>query len=278
MAKLIYYELMKTFLKKRTYLGFLIVAIIVPLVEVGMKVEGGRFLQLATRRLQEDFFFVGSLFNGWFVSYQIMMSLWVHVPLLISFVAGDQFSGEATAGTYRLLLIRPVSRTRVFFAKLTTTMFYTLLFVAFLGMLSVGLALALLGGGDMIVIDRGILVLEESGVVVRFLLAYALAICSMLTIASIALLFSSFVENAIGPIIATMGVLIVSMVLTVLPLELFDNIRGGLFTFHMNVWQKAFYDPIPWGDIRTSLLVLASYSLAACGTAWIIFVRRDILS
>lgn len=278
MLRLTYYELLKTFLKKRTYLGFLIVAVLVPLVEVGMKVEGGRFLHVALRRLQEDFFFVGNLFNGWFVSYQIMNSLWIHVPILISFVAGDQLAGEATAGTYRLILIRPVSRTRMFFAKLWTTGIYTILFVSFLGILSVGLAQLLLGGGDMIVLDRGILILPQSDVAWRFLLAYIFAAWSMLTIASIAFFFSSFVENAIGPIVGTMGLLIVSMILTVLPLELFDSIRPALFTSHVNVWQKMFQDPVQWQEIRESVLVLGAYIVAAAGGAWVIFTRRDILS
>ncbi len=278
MGRLIYFELVKTFLKKRTYIGFLIVAVLVPLIEIGMKAEGGRFLQTATRRLQEDFFFVGNLFNGWFVSYQIMNSLWVHIPLLISFVAGDQLAGEATAGTYRLILIRPVSRTSIFFAKLWTTALYTILFVSFLGVLSVGLSQVLLGGGDMIVMDRGILILQQSDVAWRFLLAYIFAAWSMLTIASIAFFFSSFVENAIGPIVGTMGVLIVSMVLTVLPLEFFDSIRSGLFTSHINLWQKAFNDPIPWREVQSSIVVLGSYAFASLGAAWMIFTRRDILS
>ena len=114
MILLVYYELVKTFLKKRTYIGFALVAVIVPLVEVAMKLEGGRFLQHSLRSLQQDFFFVGNLFNGWFVAHNMMNSLWVHVPLLITFVAGDQLAGEATAGTYRLILVRPVSRTRIF--------------------------------------------------------------------------------------------------------------------------------------------------------------------
>lgn len=278
MVRILYYELLKTFLKKRTYLGFVIVAILVTLVEAGMTFEGGRILQGATRRLQEDFFFVGNLFNAWFVSYQIMNSLWVHVPLLISFVAGDLLAGEATAGTYRLILIRPVSRTSIFLAKLWTTAIYTSVFVVFLGVFSVGLAYILLGGGDMLVMERGMLILPASDVVWRFVLAYVLAIWSMLTIASIALLFSSFVENAIGPIVATMGVLIVSLVLTVMPLEFFDNVRPGLVTAHTNLWQKAFHDPVPWDAIQESVLVLGLYIAASAGGAWAIFTRRDILS
>ena len=145
MARLIYYEIVKTFLKKRTYIGFLVVLVIVPLVEVAFKLEGGRFLRMATRGLAQDFFLVGNLFNGWFVAQQIMNSLWFHIPLLISFVAGDQLAGEATGGTYRLILIKPVSRTRILFAKYITTLLYTILFVFFLGAISIGLGLVLLG-------------------------------------------------------------------------------------------------------------------------------------
>lgn len=263
MLRLIYYELIKTFLKKRTYIGFLLVAVVVPLIEVAMKLEGGRFLQYSLRSLQQDFFFVGNLFNGWFVAHNMMNSLWIHIPLLITFVAGDQLAGEATAGTYRLILVRPVSRTRIFLAKFYTTVIYTVVFVGFLAVLSVGLALLLLGSGDLIVLTRGILVLPEADVAWRFVAGYSLAAWAMLTIASLALLFSSFVENAIGPIVGTMGVNIIFLMITVIPLELFRDIKPYLFTNYLNVWVQVFEDPIPWDTIGTSMGVLGAYWLGS---------------
>jgi ABC-2 type transport system permease protein len=278
MIRLVYYELIKTFLKKRTYIGFLLVGVVVPLVEVAMKFEGGRFLQHSLRSLQQDFFFVGNLFNGWFVAHNMMNSLWVHIPLLISFVAGDQLAGEATAGTYRLILIRPVSRTRIFLSKFYTTAIYTVVFVGFLAVLSIGLSLLLLGGGDLIVLTRGILILPESDVAWRFLVGYILAAWAMLTIASLSFFFSSFVENAIGPIISTMGVNMIFLLVTVIPLELFQDIKPYLFTNYMNVWLKIFEDPIPWDSVWTSSAVLGAYSLAFVVAAWLIFRRKDILT
>jgi ABC-2 type transport system permease protein len=278
MGRLIYFELIKTFLKKRTYIGFLLVAVVVPLIEVAMKLEGGRFIQITTHSLQQDFFFVGNLFNGWFVAYTMMNSLWVHIPFLISFVAGDQLAGEATAGTYRLILIKPVSRTRIFLSKYYTTAVYTVVFVAFLGVLSVGLALLLLGAGDLIVLARGILILPGDDVAWRFVVGYVLAAWTMLTIASLAFLFSSFVENAIGPIISTLGVNMIFLMVTVIPVEMFAKIRPYLYTNYMSVWQKVFEDPIPWADIGTSAAILGGYSLAFVLAAWIIFHRKDILS
>jgi ABC-2 type transport system permease protein len=278
MGRLVYYELIKTFLKKRTYIGFLLVAVVVPLIEVAMKLEGGRFLQVTTRSLQQDFFFMGNLFNGWFVAYTMMNSLWVHIPLLISFVAGDQLAGEATAGTYRLILIKPVSRTRIFLSKYYTTIVYTVIFVVFLGALSVGLALLLLGAGDLIILARGILILPGHDVAWRFIVGYVLAAWAMLTIASMAFFFSSFVENAIGPIISTMGVNMIFLMVTVIPVEMFEKIRPYLYTSYMNVWQKIFEDPIPWQSVGTSAAILGGYSLAFVLAAWIIFRRKDILS
>jgi len=278
MIRLVYYELVKIFLKKRTYLGFGIVLVIVPLVEVAMKLEGGRFLTMAMRGLSRDFLFFGNIFNGWFVAHQIMNSLWLHIPLLISFVAGDQLAGEATAGTYRLILIRPVSRTRIFVSKYITTLFYTMVFVFFLAVLSIGLALALLGRGDLIILNRGILLLPESEVAWRFVIAYLVAALTMMTIASLSFFFSSFVENAIGPIVATMGLLIVCTVITVMPVEMFEIPKKFLFTRYMDMWQKIFLDPIPWNEIKIGIFSLCTWTLAAVMGAWCVFVRKDILS
>lgn len=278
MIRLIYYECIKTFLKKRTYLGFAILLVVIPLIEIAMKIEGGRFSSNALRSLQQDFFFVGNLFNGWIVSHWIMNSLWVHIPILISFVAGDQLAGEATAGTYRLILIRPVSRTKIFLSKYVTTVLYTVLFVSFLGILSVGLALILMGTGQLLVWDRGILILPASDVAWRFFMAYIFAAWTMLTIASIAFFFSSFVENAIGPIVATMGVLIVLLIVSVMPLEFFQAIRPYLFTSYIDIWQKVFADPVLWPQIWEGFAWLGGYSAAMVLGAWLIFVRKDILS
>lgn len=278
MTRFVYYELVKTFLKKRTYLGFGLVLLIVPLVEVAFKLEGGRFINIATRGLMRDFFMIGNLFNGWFVSYQIMNSLWFHIPLLISFVAGDQLAGEATAGTYRLILIRPVSRTSIFFAKYIVTLIYTVFFVVFLGGLSIGLALALLGRGDLIIITRIIIILPSSGIMGRFCVAYLFAMWTMITIASLSLFFSSFVENAIGPIVATMGVLILFSVVSVIPLQMFETVKPYLFTSYMNLWQQAFFEPMDWENIRTALICCGLYSCLSVFFAWLIFIKKDILS
>jgi len=51
--------------------------------------------------------------NGYLLAYIILQLMLVHVPLLISLVAGDMISGEAAQGTLRVLLTKPISRAKL---------------------------------------------------------------------------------------------------------------------------------------------------------------------
>ncbi|NOY06548.1 MAG: ABC transporter permease subunit, partial [Chlorobi bacterium] len=208
MTSLLSIELTKTYRKLRTYIGFGVIAVVIPLIYLGMSYGGENMVNSMTRNLQQDFVFVGNLFNGWFVANMVMNSLWVHIPFLIALVAGDMFAGEATGGTFRILLTRPPSRTRIFTVKLTATIIYTYSLVIFLGVLSIGLGLLLFGTGDLLMFDNGLIILRGDDVLWRFVFAYFLAGIAMVTVASLALMLSTFVENAIGPIIGTMAVVI----------------------------------------------------------------------
>ena len=279
MLNLIYWELFKTYAKWRTYIGFIAVGVLIPLIMWLMWIEGGKFVQYQLRTLQSEFLITGNLFNGWVIAQVIMNGLWVHVPALIALVAGDQLSGEATAGTFRLTLIRPVSRTRILNAKYLATLIYTASLVIAIAILSLGLGMWIFGSGDLIAIDKvGIVILPESNLIMNFLFAYSLAIWSMFVVASLAFFVSSLVENAIGPIIITMTIIAIFYVITFLPVESIEGIKPWLFTTHMNVWQMALRNPIEWDEIVNSMAVLGAYSLFFWGTTLLIFKRKDILS
>ena len=271
-------EILKTYSKWRTYIGFIAVGLVIPLVEFGLRAEGGSVARNMTRGLGDDFLIVGNLFNAYFITYFIMNSLWIHVPFLISLVAGDQLAGEATGGTFRLLLIHPPSRTRILAAKYMTTLLYTLSLVAFLALLALGLGLALFGTGDLLVPGRTLTVIPRAEVPWRLALTFGLAIWSMWCVASLAFLFSSLVENAIGPIIGTMAVIIVFLVVGNAPVTLFTTVRPYLFTTYFNVWQRVMEQPVPWDEIATHAAYLGLYSIGFYAVTWYIFVRKDVLS
>ncbi len=279
MINLIYWELFKTYAKWRTYIGFIAVGVLIPVIMWIMWVEGGGFVERQLRSLQTDFLITGNLFNGWAVAQIIMNGLWIHVPALIALVAGDQLSGEATAGTFRLTLIRPVSRTRILNAKYFATLIYSASLVVAIAALSVGLGLWIFGTGDLLVFDiGGLTILPESDLAIHFLFAYMLAIWSMFVVASLAFLISSLVENAIGPIIITMTIIAIFYIITFLPVESVENIKPWLFTTHMNVWQQALHEPFDWQSIMHSFGILTMYIVGFWGMTLFIFRRKDILT
>lgn len=271
-------EVLKTYSRWRTYIGFIAVGVVVPLVEFGLRAEGGSLARNMTRGLGDDFLIVGNLFNAYFITYFIMNSLWIHIPFLISLVAGDQLAGEATGGTFRLMLIHPPSRSRILAAKYATTLLYTLSLVAFLALLALGLGLALFGTGDLLVPGRTLTVIPRAEVPWRLALTFGLAIWSMWCVASLAFLFSSLVENAIGPIIGTMAVIIVFLVVGNAPISLFEAVRPYLFTTYFNVWQRVMEQPVPWDEIARHVAYLGLYSIGFYAVTWYIFVRKDVLS
>ncbi len=279
MLNLIYWELFKTYSKWRTYIGFIAVAVLIPVIMWIMWMEGGKFITYQLKTLQSEFLITGNLFNGWVIAQLIMNGLWVHVPTLIALVAGDQLAGEATSGTFRLILIRPVSRTRILNAKYLATLIYTASLVTVIALFSLGLGRLIFGTGDLIAFDKdGITILPESDLLIRFVFAYALAIWSMFVVASLAFFVSSFVENAIGPIITTMTVIVIFLIISNLPVDSVEGIKPWLFTTHMNVWQQAFRDPYDWDKIRDSVLALGANSLFFWSVTLFIFRRKDILT
>ncbi len=279
MLNLIYWELFKTYAKWRTYIGFIATTVLIPVIMWIIWIEGGKFINYQLKTLQSEFLITGNLFNGWVVAQLIMNGLWVHVPTLIALVAGDQLAGEATSGTFRLTLIRPVSRTRILNAKYLATLIYTASLVIVIAILSLGLGQWIFGTGDLIAFDKdGITILPESDLLIRFLFAYGLAIWSMFVVASLAFFISSFVENAIGPIITTMTVIVVFLIISNLPVESVEGIKPWFFTTHMNVWQQAFRDPYDWDRIWNSVAALGINSLVFWGATMWIFKRKDILT
>ena len=278
MLRIFRYELLKTFLKWRTYIGFIAIVIIVPLVEIALKLQGDSMMKAMTRGLAQDFFIVGNLLNAYFVTHFIMNSLWIHIPFLITLGAGDQLAGEATGGTFRLILTRPVSRTRILFAKYCTTLVYVLALVVVLVLLSLLLGLAFFGTGDLLIPGRTLLILPEHDVLWRFGVALLLAVWGMWCVASLAFLFSSLVENAIGPIVGTMAVIIGFYIISNIPADLFTAMRPYIFTTYLNVWGKVMEDPVPWSDVVSSVLILGGFSVGFYLVTWYIFLKKDILS
>ncbi|MEE9166641.1 MAG: ABC transporter permease subunit [Candidatus Neomarinimicrobiota bacterium] len=271
-------ELTKISGKRRSFLGFIVIGVLMPLILWGFKIGGGGIQRDMTRQLQDTFVMVGSMFNGFLATYFVMNFLWVHIPFLITLVAGDVVAGEGAAGTFRIYLTRPVSRSKILLSKLAATYLYTAALIVFFAVMSLGLGSLWLGAGDLIIFHRGILILPEGTAWLRFGLSFVFAIGVMCVVASLCFMFSTMVNNGIGPMIGAMAVIVVGLAVSNIPLDLFETIRPYLFTSYFDLWKKAFYDPIPWADIAKSISALALYTFGFIGVSFAVFTRKEILS
>ncbi len=278
MLKLIIIELKKVFGRRRSYIGFLALFVIVSILQIAMKVEGQTLIDLTTQNLKENFVFEGNLLNGYFVSFMLMNNLWILLPFLVTFVAGDSIAGEAHSGTLRIMLTRPVSRLSLAGAKFIAALTYSFLLVLFLALVSLGVSSLLFGTGDLIVFRSALSILPESEVPLRFLLAFGFAFLGMAVITSLAFMMSALTDNSIGPIIGTMAIVLGFTIITNLNLEAFHLIRKFLFTTYVSSWTLFFDYNLDWRQVGISVAVCFAHILVFLGAALWIFNRKDILT
>ena len=279
MWQLIQIELYKIFKKPRTYIAFAAIAAIVCLVQLGLYVDGGAYLGFLLQSIEQTFQINGVVLNGYFVCLFILQALLVHVPLLISLVAGDMVAGEANMGTLRLLLTKPISRTKLLLSKFTACCLYTLLLLTFMAVIALFGSMLIFGTGDLMVLKSDMVsILDSHDVFWRYLAAFGFAALSMITVASLAFLLSVFAENSIGPIIGTMSVVIVCTILTSFDLPFFNLVKPYLFTNHMLNWKGFFDRPVDSAEVLKSGLVLCGHIILFVSLAIWFFRRKDILS
>ena len=279
MIQLLRIELYKIFKRPRTYISFGIITAIVFVIQLAMLSDGKSFLAFVMSGLNEQFDIQGTIMNGYLVTYIILQSLLIHIPLLVALVAGDALAGEANAGTLRLLLTKPISRARLVLMKFTSSIIYTVLLISWLAVVGLFGSLFLFGQGDMINLksDAFVLLLQHD-VMWRYMAAFVFATLAMTTIAALSLLLSAFADNSIGPIISTMGIVVVITILSNLELPLFDKIKPYLFTTHMIAWKGFFDDPVPYHAIGFSALILVIYTVGFLLATIVYFNKKDIKS
>jgi ABC-2 type transport system permease protein len=291
MYSLVQVELYKIFKRPRTYIAFGAVAALIGIIQFGLKLDGKSYLDFMLNDLSSSLEIDGKILNGYLVCYVMLQLLLVHVPLLIALIAADMISGEANMGTLRLLLIKPYSRTTLLLAKFIAATIYTLLLLVWLAILALFGSMLIFGTDDMFLLKTSyVVLLKESDVFWRYIGAFGFAALAMTTVASLGFFLSGFAENSIGPIVATMSVIVFFTILSTLNIPIFNLIKPYLFTTHMIGW-KEFFD-IKVNDSNEAIigsiqnpdkiikaaLVLFVHTIGFFVATVLVFRKKDILS
>ena len=289
-------ELFKIFKRSRTYIAFGAITAIIILIQAALKYDGKSYIDLLLNNLKDSFElsdeFKSGILNGYLICYMILNTLLIQMPLLVALIAGDSIAGEANMGTLRLSLTKPVSRTQYMVVKFMASVIYTLGLLLWMALLALFGSMLLFGTNDLVVLrSDSIEQMKSFDVLWRYVAAFGYAAVALTTVASLAFLLSVFAENSIGPIIATMSIVIVFTILSGLNIPIYDDtIKPWLFTSHMVGWKGFFYvkadadgttingsiENLP--AIMRSLSILVAYVVLFAGAAILIFRKKDILT
>lgn len=278
MVSLVKIELYKVFTRKRSYIGIIAIVVIILIAQAAMLWEGQEMHNFLTSNLQDTFFMQGNLVNGYLMTYLVLNFLWVHVPLLVVIVTGDIFSGEAHAGTFRLILTRPVSRIKLVTVKFITAYIYTFALMFLFALTSLGIGLLLFGKGDLMVIFKNINIIPETDLLWRFIAAFIYGFIGMLAIASLSLLLSAMANNSLGPILTTMAVIILFTLITSFNFDIFKTIKPFLLTNYLDSWQGLFSYTVKLKPLLFDAMILILHCVLFYGITIIYFRQKDILT
>jgi len=290
MWQLLQIELYKIFHRPRTYIAFGAIAALIVLIQFGLKLDGQEYAQFMLQSLG-NFDVQGKLLNGYMVCYIVLQLMLVHVPLLVTLIAADMISGEANLGTLRLLLSKPYSRTSIILAKFFATCIYTLLLLIWVAILALFVSMLIFGTSDLFLMKTEYIVLiKQNDVFWRYCCAFCFAFVALITVAALGFFLSAFAENSIGPIVATMSLIILFTVLGTLNIPVFQAINPYLFTTHMVIWKEFFDEKVNANNeaivgtiqdlpqIIHSLIILSIYIIGLIGATVWVMRKKDILS
>ena len=271
-------EAIKALHKKRTYISFILLFFLVPLIILAIG-NGADYLERQIYgQLKDSFLVFGSLTNGYLASYLIIAILAGQMPFLATIVAAEIVSGEYAKGTFRMYLSRPVSRLKILFSKLVVVLLYTIIMMFFFVFYTLGISCIFLGIGDLAVFHKGLLFLSDGVIMWRFFLAYLISCGVMLAISSLCFMISTFSRNSVTPIIITISAVFIGSAISFIPLEIFELVNPYLFTGYIDLFLAAFHDPVPWGLIKNATVICGLWSSVFIGISFYNFSNKEILS
>ena len=137
-------ELVKMVRRPRTWITILLLNALPTLVAVLLAVTG-----IGPQPGEGPAFLSAVLTDGkLFPLAALAIVLPLFMPVAVAVVAGDAVAGEASGGTLRYVLTRPVGRTRLLVAKLVSVIAFVLLAVVVVAAIGYVVGKLLLGGGD----------------------------------------------------------------------------------------------------------------------------------
>ncbi|MFN2590834.1 MAG: ABC transporter permease [Actinomycetota bacterium] len=213
--------------------------------------------------------------NGLFASLTAVALIQPFIlPLGAALLSGETLAGEATAGTLRYLLVRPVGRVRLVGAKYGAVMALlalAVIWVLLIGMVSGGIAY---GFGPLPTLSGT--TLSGGAAAARLAAAAGYVLLGVAGVAAIGVFVSTITESAPGATVATVAFVIISQILDAIPSV--RALRPYLLTHDWLAFTDLFRSPVAWDAMRHGVVVFVAYTVVFLGASLAIFTRKDVVS
>lgn len=270
-------ELRKLFARPRTWMGYGAFLAMEALILIVYKLESSqRTMQRIVERNGLEF---STYYSSLTITFTIMLlSMFLLGSIYFALVAGDIVAKENEDGNLRMVFARPISRLRLLLVKYSAVCLYTFSFVFFVGISGYAMAVAAVGWeSGLFVIEPKMKVFaaypEWSEGALRLALSAVGIGISMITLSSIAFMFSCFKIKPAAASIITLTILFVDMILQGFPF--FKPYESYFVTWRMGAWIFLVENHISWPKVVESYAFLIGLNFTFFVIGWMAFQTRD---
>ena len=196
------------------------------------------------------------------------------LPLGAALLSGETVATEASVGTLRYLLARPVGRRRLVGVKygvVMTELAASVVWVMLLGLVAGGIAF---GFGSLPTLSGSTIGVGAGAL--RLVGAALYVLAGIASVAAIGTFISTLTDSGPGATVATVSLAIASEVLD--GLSSLRAIHPYLPTHGWLAWTDLFRSPVAWDAIERGFILDAIYTAVFLAAALAVFSRKDVAS
>ena len=270
-------ELWKLFGKKRTYIGFAMFLLAQNAIILMFRFTNAT--RPMKRLLEGNGYFAQDFVSMLTISTVMVILLALTLlPLYVALVGGDQVAKEAEDGTLRMILSRPVSRTRLLLLKWLAGVVFSIVLVLALGAFGLIFARIWFPGGSMFVFIPGEVfsVFDPMTGLMRYVESHLVMVATAVTIFTLAFMLSCLNMKPAAATILALSFFLISRILEEIPY--FKDYQQWFITYHLHIWRWVFAERVPWWQMCQSLFILLGFNVTFLTIGATIFHVRDIKS
>jgi len=270
-------ELRKLFARPRTYMGYGAFFVLEGIVLFFYKLD--KTQNWSRKQLEQNGLDFSTFYSSLSISFMmILLSMFTLGSIFFALVGGDIVAKENEDGNLRLVFARPITRLRLLLVKYSAVTIYTFSFVLFVSITGYLMAAAAVG------FDGGLFVMEPKmkifsafpnwaeGATRLGIGAVGIGV-SMITLSSIAFMFSCMKIKPSSAAIITLTILFMDMILQ--NFSFLKPYEEYFVTYRMSAWLFMLEKHIDWAKIFESYVLLGGLNATLFIIGWLAFQTRD---